>query len=78
MSYRLTFYSGFDRATEALSDDQINEVFDVLTAMTQEEGVRSGEIKIGRDLFVSILAEGDTLHVTDVTQRTPGRKAPPG
>lgn len=76
MSYRLTFFNGFDRATEALSDDQINDVFDVLTEMAQEAQVRSGDVKIGRDLWVSVEAAGDTLHVTGVSQRQPSRKAP--
>jgi hypothetical protein len=69
MGYRLTFFKGFDQATESLSDDQINQVFDVLTEMTQEENVKGGEIKIGRDLWVSLDVSADTLHVTGVSTR---------
>ena len=72
MSYRLTFFKGFDQATEALSDDQINQVFDALTEMTQEENVKSGDVKVGRDLWISLDVTEDTLHVTGVSLR--GRK----
>ena len=69
MSYRLTFFKGFDQATENLTDDQINDVFDALTEMSQEENVRGGEIKVGRNLWVNLEVQGDTLHVTGVTTR---------
>ena len=80
MSYRLTFYKGFDQATESLSDEQINQVFDVLTEMAQEENVKSGDVKVGRDLWVSLDVTEDTLHVTGVTTRTrkPQDKPSPG
>lgn len=76
MSYRLTFFNGFDQATEALSDDQINMVFDVLTEMAQEAQVQGGEIKIGRDLWVTVEVTHDTLHVAGISTQAPGRKAP--
>jgi hypothetical protein len=74
MSYRLTFFSGFDQATESLSDDQINQVFDALTEMAQEEGVRAGNVKVARDLWVSLEVRDDELHVTGVSTRAPGAK----
>ena len=67
MSYSLTFYSGFDQATENLTDDQINQVFDVLTEMAQEEQVKPGVIKVARDLWVTVAVEGETLRVTNVS-----------
>lgn len=70
MSYRLTFFKGFDQATESLSDEQINDVFDVLTEMSQEENVKGGDVKIGRDLWVSLEVTEDTLHVTGVSTRS--------
>ncbi len=73
MSYRLTFFSGFDKATESLSDDQINQVFDALTEMAQEDGVRAGNVKLARDLWVSLDVRGDELHVTGVSTHAPGK-----
>lgn len=80
MSYRLTFFKGFDQATETLSDEQINDVFDLLTEMSQEENVKSGDVKVGRDLWVSIDVTEDTLHVTGVSTRggKPQGKSSPG
>ena len=69
MSYRLTFFKGFDQATESLSDEQINQVFDALTEMAQEVHVKGGDLKIGRDLWVSFEVAADTLHVTGVSTR---------
>lgn len=70
MSYRLTFFKGFDQATENFTDEQINEVFDALTEMAQEENVRPGNIKIGHNLWVSLEVTDDTLHVTGVSTRS--------
>lgn len=69
MSYRLTFYTGFDQATETLSDDQINQVFDTLTELAQEDLVKAGAIKVARDLWVTVEVEGDTLLVTNVSSK---------
>lgn len=69
MSYRLTFFKGFDQATENFTDEQINEVFDALTEMAQEDNVRPGNIKIGHNLWVSLEVNDDTLHVTGVSTR---------
>lgn len=71
MSYRLTFFEGFDQATESLSDDQINQVFDALTELSQEDQVKAGNLKVGRDLWVSLNVDGDTLHVTGVSTTPP-------
>lgn len=78
MSYRLTFFKGFDQATESLSDDQINQVFDVLTDMAQEADVKGGSVKIGRDLWLEVEVAGDTLHVAGVsTQPARGKSQRP-
>lgn len=69
MGYRLTFFSGFDEATETLSDEQINEVFDTLTEMAQEDQLKGGTIKVGRDLWITLEVEGDTMHVAGVSTR---------
>ena len=71
MSYRLTFFKGFDQATENLSDEQINDVFDALTEIAQEENVQGGEIKVGHNLWVNLEVKGDTLHVVGVPARGP-------
>ncbi len=69
MSYRLTFFKGFDQATENFTDEQINDVFDALTEMAQEESVKPGEIKIGHNLWITVEVSDDTLHVTGVSTR---------
>jgi hypothetical protein len=69
MSYRLTFFKGFDQATQSLSDSQINQIFDALTELAQEDQIKGGNIKIARDLWVNVEVEGDTLHVVDISQR---------
>ncbi len=74
MSYRLTFFSGFDQATENLTDDQINEVFDALTEIAQDDQVKGGNVKIGRDLWVDLEVSGDALHVKGLTTRPHGTK----
>ena len=76
MSYRLTFFKGFDQATENFTDEQINEVFDALTEMTHEESVKPGEIKIGHNLWVNLEVTDDTLHITGVSTRRTKTQSP--
>lgn len=70
MSYRLTFFKGFDAATESFSDEEINQVFDALTEMAHEENLQSGEVKVGRNLWVALEVTADTLHVAGVSRRS--------
>ena len=70
MSYRLTFFEGFDRATDPLSDDQINQLFDALTELTQEAELKAGTLKIDRDVTVRYEVVGETLTVTGVDIRS--------
>lgn len=73
MSYRLSFFKGFDQATENLSDDQINQVFDALTELIQDPHLKSGDVKVGRDLWVRLVISEDTLHVAGISTRRPGK-----